>query len=313
MPQPLLRGLGTLGVAAAVATGLGFLGEAWWGFDMLANFRMQYAAILIVAAASLAYTPWRPVAALLAVAAAANVWLLLPFFLGTPQPAAGDARLEIVTFNTQLLDPVVNMAWILDQDADVILLFESSRRAEAHLADLRTGYVVTSGIRTDRNYGVTVLSRQPIRLVNLPTSSAAGASVRFEVGLGDVDVAVYAVHVASPTSAQRTDDRNRDLEAIGRRIAGERMPVIVAGDLNSTPWTHGFALLAERADLVNSQRGNGIGATWPAHLWWPVRIPLDHVLHTDDLTVVEREVGPVTRSDHQPVRAVLAAAPTGDG
>ncbi|NIR40837.1 MAG: hypothetical protein GWN07_33670, partial [Actinobacteria bacterium] len=52
----------------------------------------------------------------------------------------------------------------------------------------------------------------------------------------------------------------------------------------------------EPADLVNSQIGNGIGATWPAQLWWPVRIPLDHVLHTDDLTAVEREIGPVTRS-----------------
>jgi len=59
--------------------------------------------------------------------------------------------------------------------------------------------------------------------------------------------------------------------------------------------------------LVNSQNGFGLAATWPTSL--PISlIPLDHMLHSDSLTTVAREVGPDLGSDHKPLTVEVALA-----
>lgn len=296
-----------VGTLAALATILGFFGGQLWMLDTLANFRVQYMVILFGAAIVLVILRDRRAAAWMAIACAIDALLVMFLFVGSPAPAIGSAQLEIVTFNTQLLDPLPQLDWVLQHDPDVVLLFESSRKAEEELADLG-GYVVTSGIADEREFGPTVLTREPVTVERVLDSGSLGAALRFETEIGDRMVAVYAVHPLSPTSAARTEARNRDLEIVGRRIAAETIPVIVAGDLNATPWSKGYSLLTDPADLATTQLGTGPGATWPAHVWWPLRIPLDHILYSRDLTVTDREVGPAAASDHLPVRAVIAAA-----
>jgi hypothetical protein len=82
--------------------------------------------------------------------------------------------------------------------------------------------------------------------------------------------------------------------------------VVVVGDLNITPWSHAFRSL-ERAGLRNSQRGFGLQATWPAG-YGPFMVPIDHALHSRDLTVTHREVGPAHGSSHRSVLVELAPA-----
>ena len=96
-------------------------------------------------------------------------------------------------------------------------------------------------------------------------------------------------------------------------MAAETEPVIVIGDLNATPWSEGFRLLAGPADLANSQEGFGYAASWPARLPPFGRIPIDHALHSRDLTVTDRELGPGTAaSDHRPLRVTLTPAASDD-
>jgi endonuclease/exonuclease/phosphatase (EEP) superfamily protein YafD len=39
-----------------------------------------------------------------------------------------------------------------------------------------------------------------------------------------------------------------------------------------------------------------------------MRIPIDHLVYDDGLTVVDREVGPELDADHRPIRVVVAPA-----
>jgi endonuclease/exonuclease/phosphatase (EEP) superfamily protein YafD len=245
----------------------------------------------------------------MAVVGVINLALIAPMFVASPLPAIGAGRLEVVTFNTQLLDPIPQLDWVLANNPDIAILFESSRQAESQLAE-GTDYVVNSGIAPGREFGVTVLTREPVSVERLLDNDTIGIAVRFETEIGGRVVAVYGVHPASPTSQERATSRNQDLSLVGQRIADETISVVVAGDLNATPWSHGFSLLAGPADLATTQLGTGLGATWPAHVLAPLRIPLDHILHTRDLTSTEREVGPVVESDHRPVRAVIGVAET---
>ncbi|MCC6579457.1 MAG: endonuclease/exonuclease/phosphatase family protein [Phycisphaeraceae bacterium] len=66
-----------------VATLLGFLGLVWWPLDVLANFRFQYAVILLVTAVvSLATLRWK-LALLFCLPLALNVAVILPVYLPT--------------------------------------------------------------------------------------------------------------------------------------------------------------------------------------------------------------------------------------
>ena len=68
-----------------------------------------------------------------------------------------------------------------------------------------------------------------------------------------------------------------------------------------------FTSLLENGRLINSQRGFGIQSSWPAGLW-PLSIPIDHAVHGQALTTVERFVGPFLGSDHRPLHLRIGRA-----
>ncbi len=309
-PRPIRLALLVPGIALAAISLLGFFGEWFWPFDLLASFRLQYFVALAVLAAGLVLAGERRWALALGAVAMANGALILPLYVGSPAPPAGDERLQIVSFNIQLSHPRRQLGWIMEDDPDLVLLFESSRLAEEALTDLVDGYVVLSGIRADRNYGLTVLARQDLVdaglvLVNVANPGSED-SVRLNVPFGDGSISVFGIHPPSPSNPFRTPHRDQFLERAGRAVADVEGPVVVVGDFNATPWSHGFRLLSNTSGLKNSQVGFGYGGTWPASLPALLRIPLDHLLHSDHLTTVSREVGPELSSDHLPIRVTLA-------
>ncbi len=311
--MPIARSAaGIVGFLAAVASFFGALGGAWWGFDLLANFRMQYLAILVAAAIVMIVT--RASRALLGVVIAAvafNAILIAPLYLRDPAAAEPGSQLTVISFNTQLSHPRRQMDWILANEPDVVFLFESSRPAQEWLRENVSGYVVTSGIQVDRLYGVTVLTRSDVPLEFLAFAESGGEAVRLEMLLGDAGVAVYGIHPPSPSKPWRTPARDSFLAEAGEVIASDALPVVVAGDFNTTPWAQGFDQLTTPGNLANSQEGFGFSPTWPTTLPAPLRIPLDHLVHSRALTVVDREVGPPLDSDHLPLRVVIARGATG--
>lgn len=307
-----MRAVGRIAVAAtgllALLTVLGTLGALWWAFDILANFRAQYllgALVMLVVTAVSRKPKWIGVALLVA---AANAAVIAPLYLRNPAPAAGDDALSVVTFNIQLSNPQRQLGWILESDPDVVFIFESSRLAEETLAELDLPYEIFSAIDDDRQYGPTALIRPGMSASKLAFSNEGGGAVRVETVLGGAPVAVFGIHPPSPSTPWRAEARDRFLERSAAAIADEAIPVVVAGDFNATPWSRGFRLLTGPADLANSQEGFGYASTWPAQLPAFLRIPLDHVLHSRNLTVISREVGPTLSSDHRPVRAEIAFA-----
>ncbi|HUG19157.1 MAG TPA: endonuclease/exonuclease/phosphatase family protein, partial [Planctomycetaceae bacterium] len=75
-------------------------------------------------------------------------------------------------------------------------------------------------------------------------------------------------------------------------------PVIVAGDLNVSPWSPYFSKLTASGRLRDLRKGRGLINTWPAHNFC-TRTPIDHVLPSSEVAVHSLETLPeACGSDH---------------
>ena len=98
------------------------------------------------------------------------------------------------------------------------------------------------------------------------------------------------------------NERDAQLAGLARELAANPGPVLLVGDLNTTPWSPAFANLLAQAQLDDPAQQFWPTGTWPAVL--PVgRIWIDHVLAGHGATVTSRTVLEDVGSDHLPVVA----------
>jgi endonuclease/exonuclease/phosphatase (EEP) superfamily protein YafD len=295
---------------ACAATLLGFLGRFGWLLDLFAHFRVQYLVGLGVLAVVALLMRHRVHAACFATGAAVNLVLVAPLWIGGVPQATGPPSLRALLSNvgTRRGDPERVRALLREEDADVVVLLEVSRRWLRELEPVTRAYPhVVSEPRED-NVGIALFSRHPIVRSELLRLGGAGtptivADLDRPLGL----VTVIGTHAWPPVSGDASrvrDAQLADLVAMARRSAH---PVLLLGDLNATPWCHGYRHLVRESGLVDSARGRGLHATWSAGN--PLlAIPIDHCLHSPALGVLAHRIGPDVRSDHRPLIVDLVAA-----
>jgi endonuclease/exonuclease/phosphatase (EEP) superfamily protein YafD len=132
--------------------------------------------------------------------------------------------------------------------------------------------------------------------------------VRVETNVAGEDIVVYAVRVKAANTETAAVQHAEVLEELAEAASGELLPVVVMGDLGDTPWTHTFRQLAGDADLVNSLDGYGIQPSWPAQMPFGLNLPLDHMLHSRELTTMARATGPNLGADHLPLLVTVGLA-----
>ena len=82
--------------------------------------------------------------------------------------------------------------------------------------------------------------------------------------------------------------------------AGNTGPVVLAGDLNCTPWSSAFSKLLTDGNLVDTEQGFGPQPSWSKHHGITL-LPIDHYLVSKDVTTLKRYTGDEIGSDHLPV------------
>ena len=195
-------------------------------------------------------------------------------------------------------------AYLARADVDLMLLSEFGPNKRALLKDLRASYPYQVGCAGEWACSLALLSRLPLE--------SAGAG---QIGSGKLafvwsrlgGVTVIGTHLVRPSREPWRHQRQMAelVEFIGR-IPG---PVILAGDLNTTPWSSSYRTLRGGAGLLPVRRLN---PTWPA---WPLAFPqlaLDHIFVSSDLSVSAAGTGPAVGSDHLPIWAVVQRRPAFD-
>jgi endonuclease/exonuclease/phosphatase (EEP) superfamily protein YafD len=295
-------------VAATVAAALAPFG---WPFELFAHFRWQLgAAALLLSLAAL--TLRRPGLAALAVATLALQWLPVAWRSSDSiaEPARGDCigdDLRVVTANAwfENTQPAALLDWLARSDADVIVLQEVTPALAAALEPLARRYPYRKVLARDDPYGIALLSRWPAVAIEPIDFAADGLpSLVATLDVRDRTLQVVALHARWPILPELQAARDRALQRAARLVATRPDTTILLGDLNLTPYAPAFTRLLAASGLRDALAGEVWRPTWQAG-FWPLALPIDHVLVPRSACVVSHETGPYVGSDHRPLRVTL--------
>jgi endonuclease/exonuclease/phosphatase (EEP) superfamily protein YafD len=227
---------------------------------------------------------------------------------GSQALASGGGRdLELVTFNTFGGDVGPIARFVLEQDADIVVLQEiAPQRAAALAALLRARYPHSHACRPQDRCDAAIFAK-PSWVATGHEAWTKESPETIWVQFDDPDLGkfrVVGVHLHLP---YRYEQQTRQIERLIALRATFTEPAIVAGDFNMTPWSYRLQHLLASADL---RRHATFLRSWPTDLHPLFRLPapaflIDHVLSTPDITSVSIRTGPKVGSDHLPVIARL--------
>ncbi len=272
-------------------------GTLGWLLDLAAHWQWWYAAVwfalcLLCALDSRRWLLLAPLAALPLFTASR----MLPAFAGE------GPSLAVVAANVNLAnrDPAPLAAWLRAQPADVVMLTELTPAYADALANALADVYPHRAFAPDASaFGIGLLSRRPLARIERRDSVDGIPSLGADIALDGTVVRVVAVHPMPPMAPHWHEERDRLLRMLAGGAAAT--PMVVAGDLNATPWSTALAGAA-RGGLF---RATGSAPTWPGR---HIGIPIDHVLASAHWRRGETARGPDIGSDHLPVKATLRRA-----
>ena len=278
-----------------------------WGLELSTHFAFQYALMALVAMAGFACLARPRGVALAAVVLALHSTPLLGLTGAPEDPAVGASqktRLLMANVRTSNANRRGLLDLIQAEQPDAVLLLEVSEAWLADLAPLDAEYPHRLAEPRGDNFGIALYSRRPLtdgRIVHLGDAGVPS----IECGLEGASLRLLLTHPVPPMGRRAAAERDRQLEAVARRARELGPRVVLAGDLNATPWSPIFSRVLDLGALRDSRGGFGLQPTWSAGLPYLARIPIDHFLVGRDVRVLHREVGPRIGSDHLPVLVEL--------
>lgn len=303
-----------MGVAAAAVLGQG--GRWSERLDVLNHFAPIWLALALAAiglwVASRDRSRTAPLLASLA--AALTLTQIVPELaaaMAPRQPPKGGEQVKVLQFNLwgRNADKEGVERWILAQDPDVIVFEEAFTRHHPLIRDLKARYPYLVTCRGARDCSQTIIAKKPpiasSGLLGELHFSSAWATF---MGAGG-PYTVVGVHYSWPWPPGRQEVQAGRIARYIGQFPKERM--IIAGDMNSTPWS--FALRRQDRAFGLERRTRALWS-WPAGPFSRYRLPgplpvlpIDQVYAGRGWRTIEVRRGPWLGSDHYPVLVTLEA------
>lgn len=282
----------------------------YWIIDIFSHFPLQYA---LIASALLFYCLWRKAVRLAVFAIMIIVFNLSVLITpaGTVQASSSSATGTFGLYSANLHisnDDISGLTEELqDMDPDMVLLLEVTPLHESQLgtAVKKYPYSIHKTFSGEREIGFVFLSKFPILSSSITRlSDVCNFILKAKVEIGNKPVLFYGLHARRPDMLGFTERRDQFL-SIAADIRNRQLPVILAGDFNSTPFAPIFRRLITVSGLRDPAADFGWQPSWPTYvpfLW----IPIDHVLLSPEVRIHKRGTGSFIGSDHYPVFAELS-------
>lgn len=276
--------------------------------ELLSHFRILFAALSAVLL--LATLPLKNKKAIILAAMAfwVNIAAIAPLYLPAQResqssPAAEDMhRLKIMQFNLwggKNKKYFAVAQTIIQTNPDVIGFSEIT---PTWLIALKAGLANYPYMIADTTGGgIAIFSRLPleskeIRYYSPLKRPRAIAKVKLAGG----QFTLIFAHPFIPL--KHTAMRNEEFAIYAKEAveASKSGPVILAGDLNCTPFSSDFSKLLNDSHLVDTEQGFGPQPSWSTHQKITL-FPIDHCLVSKDVVTLKRYIGEEIGSDHLPV------------
>ncbi|MEM7229526.1 MAG: endonuclease/exonuclease/phosphatase family protein [Planctomycetota bacterium] len=273
-------------------------------FDMTRHFQAQYFMCAVFALVLLILLRANRAATIALLVASLTGFRVLPWYIGRPNPDDAAREQVVRVFLSNVLgwnhETQAMLEQIRDEDPDIIVIQEYRNHWEDALATLADRWPYAHGRLRSDAFGMLVLSKTPfdaeVRMFGVKEDSVVGT-----LTLHGESVSFLAIHPKPPKSRATSNRRDLLLRNVREHIGQPDGPTIVAGDFNATMWSAPYQRFVRDTGLRNARQGFGVLPTWPSQLPVVMRIPIDHVLVTRDITVADFRIGDACGSDHLPV------------
>lgn len=301
-----------------------FVGDGFWLLALINGFVVYLFAplplMMFLAALSRRRVPW---AALLVV-----TLLFFGLFgdaltppLSVVRAESEGATLTVMTYNVLFTatDAVPIAANVTNADPDLIAYQELTPWLAQQLEpEIGARYPYRTPLHADCRAQVSIWSRYPLRVESLDEDMLCRAR-SVVVDFAGRAVRVVDVHAWSYIGLDRESVeqsfrwRREQIESLLHHVEGRPEPLILLGDLNSTPTHEVYRTLSARFVDGFREAGWGLGHTFPVtggRAWglpYPSRlVRIDHIFHSGDWIAEAAWVGAWDgSSDHLPVVARL--------
>jgi len=312
-----------------------FFSAMAWQVDLLAN--VSYFVVL-PSALTVLLALWRRrtfVGAVAMVLLLIGAWPVR--FMFWPRGAAGVAsttaaprwELRVLEINVKgSKEALGGLAKIIDREhPDVVIVIEIPAFLEKHLLEapgVKEQLHFVIGPEVGSQWRDMMMSRFPLHRLHFDGDAQRYQGVFAFQRSCFVDApggrfVLSAMHPPSPREAQSWARGNewtsRLAEVCGQFLIKTGVPVVIAGDFNTTPSGFRHHIMLSHSGLKPIDELGGWSGTWPSTLPGLLRLPIDRVWVTPDVQFISREVLEDIGSDHRPILVTLSmpgAAPAGE-
>ncbi len=285
-----------------------------WLFDIASQLRLAIAAIVLVCMPVLLILRAKAGFAIALLGFTINAVPILSMYLDRQKTVEARKTVTILNFNSEFQHNnqfKLFETLVAQKEPDLVALVEVDKKWIDSIDETMKRY------KYKKIYivgpGMAYFSKFPIEESNARYyGKSHHPRITATIRIGNRPVQLVLAHPTTPKNESGYLERNQEISLLKKEMAALNNPKVLIGDLNCGPWSPVFADLL-KAGLRDSQQGIGPQPSWPARtgrvidgLPIPPLVPIDHVLVSQDIIVLERTAGPSLGSDHLPVLVKIA-------
>lgn len=242
---------------------------------------------------------------------------LLPYITGEKTVPDADFKAEANKLGILLANVFIEnkkasglLKIINEADPDMILVMEVNEWWISELQELHKNYPYFIEYPLDNSYGMALYSKikfkeQEINFFN--GDEVPSVHTRLLMPSGK-EIQFHGMHPVPPVPSSKYPDNVGEKEValmkVGKMVARDSVPSIVAGDFNDVSWSRTTRMFESEANLNDVRIGRGVYNSFDAGSFF-LRWPLDHIFVTIDFSLVNLMRLPEFGSDHFPIYAEL--------